>query len=49
MFGRKSEAEKLADAKLDPSRNAKAARGLTAAQIVARQTKASDARNKRRG
>jgi hypothetical protein len=46
---RKSEAEKLAEAKLDATRNAKAARGLTPAQIVARQCKAADAKNKRRG
>lgn len=46
---RKSEAEKWAAAKLDPQRNTKAGRGMTAAQIVAAQTKHSDAKNKRRG
>jgi len=47
---RKSEAEKWAEAKLDPNRNARAQHGkLTADQIVARQTKATDATNKRRG
>lgn len=45
---RKSEKEKWAAAKLDPSRNAKAGQGMTAAQIVAAQTKHSDAKNKRR-
>lgn len=49
MAWMKSEAEKLAEAKLDPDRNAKASRGLTAKQIVAAQCKASDAKNKRRG
>jgi hypothetical protein len=49
LFSRRSDAEKLASAKLDPDSNATAARGLTAAQIVARQCKASDAKNKRRG
>lgn len=47
-FFRKSEAEKWAEAKLDPGRNARAGRGLTADQIVARQAKASRERNKRR-
>lgn len=49
LFSRKSEDEKWAEAKTDPSRNAKSGSGLTAAQIVARQCKASDAKNKRRG
>lgn len=46
---RKSEAEKWAKVKLNPEQNAKAGRGMTAAQIVAAQTKHSDAKNKRRG
>ena len=45
----KSNEEKWAEAKLDSNRNAKAGRGLTAAQIVARQCKLSDAKNNRRG
>jgi hypothetical protein len=49
LFSRKSEDEKWAETKTDPSRNARAGSGLTAAQIVARQCKASDAKNKRRG
>lgn len=45
----KSDAEKWAEAKLDPARNMKAARGLTPKQQVGRQAKASKETNKRRG
>lgn len=45
---RKSEAEKLAEVRLNPQQNATAARGLTTAQIVARQCKANNEKNKRR-
>lgn len=45
----KSSAEKWAEAKLDPERNARMKHGkVTPAQQVARQTKASDEKNKRR-
>lgn len=48
MFGRKSEAQKWAEVKLDPTRNAKAARGLTPAETVTRQAKVEKTRGKRR-
>jgi hypothetical protein len=48
MGFRKTEAEKIANVRLDPEQNATAGRGLTTTQIVARQCKASDEKNKRR-
>ena len=48
MGFRKSQEQKWAEVKLDPTRNAKAGRGLTPKETVARQTKVTDAKNKRR-
>lgn len=49
FFSRKSDVERRVEDKLE-GRSARAnAKGLTAAQIVALQCKASDAKNKRKG